>query len=83
MVIWYNVTEKIPKTITAAYLKKFGSANREDIRKLIIGKLPDVLDERQKENKIRNILYSMKKSGMIDRDDENKRTGRWIIPKNR
>ncbi len=71
------------KKLIMEYLKKFGSANREDIRKLIIGKLPDVLDERQKENKIRNILYSMKKSGMIDRDDENKRTGRWIIPKNR
>ena len=43
------------------YLTNFKKASKDDIRKLIFDKLPDVLSEHQKENKIRNILYLMGK----------------------
>ena len=47
------------------YLKKFNSASRADIDKLILDKLPDVLDEQQKKNKIRNLLHEMKNNDLI------------------
>lgn len=47
------------------YLKKFSSASRLDIDKLLLDKLPDVLDEQQKKNKIRNLLHEMKKNDLI------------------
>lgn len=63
------------------YLKKFGKASRNDIRKLLMDKLPDVLNEKQKENRIRNILYSMGKKNLIERDGSNSRTSKWQLKK--
>lgn len=63
------------------YLKEFGKASRNDIRKLLIDKLPDVLNEKQKENKIKNILYSMGKKNLIERDGSNSRTSKWQLKK--
>lgn len=49
------------KTMILEYLTQYGSANKQDIDKLILDILPDVLDQKQKENKVRNIIYSMSK----------------------
>lgn len=50
------------------YLEKYGQASREDIRDLITPKLPDVLDESQKEHKIRNLMQAMRRDGVISRE---------------
>jgi ATP-dependent DNA helicase RecG len=47
------------------YLKKFQSAKREAFEKILLSKLPDVLNEEQKKNKIKNILQKMKAQKMI------------------
>lgn len=49
------------KSMILEYLSKYGSANKQEIDKLILDILPDVLDYKQKENKVRNIIYSMSK----------------------
>lgn len=49
------------KRMILEYITKYGSATKEDIDKLILDILPDVLDKKQKENKIRNLLYAMSK----------------------
>lgn len=49
------------KTMILEYLGKYGSADKQEIDKLILDILPDVLDKKQKENKVRNIVYSMSK----------------------
>jgi ATP-dependent DNA helicase RecG len=47
-------------------IKKFGAASRNDIDKLLLDKLSDVLDENQKNKKIDNLLQEMaKKDGTI------------------
>ena len=61
------------------YLKQFGKASRNDIRSLLIDKLPDVLTDEQKEKKIKNLLYLMGKNGLIKRDTPNQRTANWIL----
>ena len=49
------------KKMILEYLSQYGSADKQDIDKLILDMLPDVLDQKQKENKVRNIIYSMSK----------------------
>ncbi|HPR58868.1 MAG TPA: putative DNA binding domain-containing protein [Bacteroidales bacterium] len=49
------------KNMVLEYLDKYGSASKQDVDKLILDILPAVLDIHQKENKIRNLLYSMSK----------------------
>lgn len=43
------------------YIKKFGKALKKDIEKLLFEKLSDALSEKQKKNKIRNMLHLMAK----------------------
>ncbi len=47
------------------YLKKFQSASREEIDKLLMNKLSDALDGNQKKTKIANLLTKMRRLGMI------------------
>ena len=53
------------KKIILDYLKQFGEGRREDFEKILLDKLPEVLDIEQKKNKIKNILQSLRKQGLI------------------
>lgn len=61
------------------YITKFGKAKRSDIRGLLWDKLPDVLNEKQKDRKILTLLTSLKRSGKITTDSENKQKSHWIL----
>lgn len=60
------------------YLTKFGSASRQDISDMLWDKLSDALDDRQKRNKVTNLLAKMRKNGAI-RNAGTKRRPRWMI----
>jgi len=45
--------------MVVSLLKKFGPTSRKEIDKLLLEKLPDILTQEQKENKIRNLLQEM------------------------
>jgi len=47
------------------YLKQFGQGKRTDFENILLVKLPDVLDEIQKQNKVKNILQKLRKQGKI------------------
>jgi ATP-dependent DNA helicase RecG len=49
------------KDLILEFIDKYGSASKEDIDNLILDILPSVLDEGQKENKVRNLVYAMSK----------------------
>jgi ATP-dependent DNA helicase RecG len=53
------------KKIILDYLKQFGEGRREDFEKILLDKLPEVLDIDQKKNKIKNILQSLRKQDLI------------------
>ncbi len=55
------------RKLIADYLTKFNQANRDDLRRLIVPKLPDVLTDKQKESKLQNLLTSLRKMGIIKR----------------
>ena len=49
------------KDMVLELIGKYGSASKEEIDKLILDILPPILDNKQKGNKIRNLLYAMSK----------------------
>lgn len=53
------------KQLICEYIEKFGAAKRADIDRLLVDKLPDLLDEKQKSNKIKNLLQALKSEGVI------------------
>lgn len=67
------------KDLIIEYLKKFNSAKKKDIRVLLWDKLPDILDDKQKERKIGNLLASLKKEKII-KTSISDRTEWMIIP---
>lgn len=54
------------KKLIIEYLLKFGKSPRRDIEKLLWDKLPDILSETQKKNKVGNLLSSLRVDGRIE-----------------
>lgn len=54
------------KRLICQLIEKFGAAKRADIDKLLVDKLPDVLNSQQKAHKIKNLLQALKKQGVIE-----------------
>lgn len=67
------------KDLIVKYLKIYKQANREDIDSLIMDKLSDVLDSRQKRKKINNLLYAMSKKEGIIRNIGTTTKPDWIL----
>jgi ATP-dependent DNA helicase RecG len=67
------------KQMVIKYLKKYGHASRQDILELLLDKLSDVLDEKQKRNKIRNLLYAMSKRDKTIRSMGAGSKSRWEL----
>lgn len=56
---------RILKKMINDYLKKFGKFPRKNIEKFLLGKLPDILNNNQKKNKITNLLSALRIDGKI------------------
>ncbi|SMG47871.1 ATP-dependent DNA helicase RecG [Sphingobacterium psychroaquaticum] len=48
------------------YLDKFSVGTKKDFDKLLLDKLPDVLNEKQKRNKVKNNLQTLRRLGKIE-----------------
>lgn len=48
------------------YLEKFATATRKDFENMLLDKLPDILDDQQKKDKVKNLLQKLKNSGQIE-----------------
>lgn len=64
------------KQLILEYLQQFSSAKRLDFDRLLLDKLPDVLDQKQKDNKIKNLLQALKHEGLIEPEGKS-----WRISK--
>jgi len=66
------------KQMILDFLEKYGQAGKQEIDKLLMDILPAVLDEKQRSNKIHNLLYAMSRK---DKSINNKGTNRkptWV-----
>ena len=75
-------SEQYYKQMIIDYLKQWGKGTKNDFIELLGDKLPDVLNEKQKANKVRNYLTAMRLAGIITRADGNRRTSVWVLAKN-
>ena len=64
-----GIDDEYCQKIIIDYLKKFGEGRRSDFDAILLDKLPDVLDENQKQNKIKNNLQKLRKEGKLKLDD--------------
>lgn len=71
-----GLDDKHYQSLVVEYLKKFKQAKRSDIEELLLDKLPKILDEEQKQHKIKNLLQKLRRQGVIQVDGKN-----WSIPK--
>ncbi len=67
------------KKMVVDYLKKFGTASRKDIDDLLIDKLSDLLSEKQKRNRIRNLLTKMSYTEQIIENDGSRKKPLWKL----
>jgi ATP-dependent DNA helicase RecG len=66
------------KKMVVAYLEEFGEARREEIDRLLVDKLSDMLDEEQKLNFVTNLLQELRREGII-RAEGSKRWAMWRL----
>lgn len=67
------------KKMVVDYIKKFRSATRENIDKLLWDKLSDILDEHQKKNKIRNLLTALSTKDKVIKNVGPKKKSKWVL----
>jgi Predicted transcriptional regulator containing an HTH domain and an uncharacterized domain shared with the mammalian protein Schlafen len=67
------------KSMIIDFISKYGQANKSDIDNLLMDILPSVLNEKQKENKVRNIIYAMSKKEKTIANAGTNRNPRWIL----
>jgi len=67
------------KKMIIAFIKKYKSASRRDIDDLLIDKLSDALNEKQKKNKIRNLIYEMSKKDKSIENISSAVKPKWIL----
>jgi len=67
------------KDLIIKYLEQYGSAKRKDVQTLLWDKLPEIMGDKQKEDKIRNLLTSMRKQGIIMTNSSNQQKSSWIL----
>jgi len=69
------------RDLIVKYLEQYGSAKKRDVRELLWDKLPEVMDDNQKESKVKNLLAQMRRMGIITTDSENQQKSSWILVK--
>jgi ATP-dependent DNA helicase RecG len=66
------------KKLIMEYLQTYQSASRKDLDRLLVEKLPEVLSEAQKKNKIHNLITLLKNEGQI-RNSGSFRNSCWVL----
>jgi len=71
--------KKYYKAMVTEFIKKFSSASRQDIDRLLLSKLPDVLDEKQKRTKVKNLLFEMANKDKSIKNIGTNRKPKWTL----
>ncbi|MCL5027662.1 MAG: putative DNA binding domain-containing protein [Bacteroidetes bacterium] len=67
------------KKLIIEYLSEYQSASREDIDNLLLNKLPDILNDIQKNNKIKNLLSELSRKDKKIRNTGTRSASKWIL----
>ena len=69
------------KAFSDQYITTFGKAKKKDIRELLWDKLPDFMEDKQKNKKISTLLSSLRSKGIIITDSTNQQISNWVLVK--
>lgn len=67
------------KKLVIELIKKFGSATRKDIDDLLMDKLSDTLNEKQRKNKIKNLIYDMSRKEKTIKNIGSDAKSIWVL----
>jgi ATP-dependent DNA helicase RecG len=67
------------KQMIVNFISQYGQASKQDVDKLILDILPDILDKQQRENKVRNLLYALHKRDKLIVNQGTNRNPKWIL----
>ncbi len=67
------------RDLIVALIRKHQPVSREDIDRLLLDKLPEVLTDEQKRSKIHNLISSL--SGKVIRNVGTRQASRWVLTK--
>ena len=73
-----GLNDETCKNLIVNALKEMGSATKSELRKVIDAALPAILDEKQKDKKLSNLLQSLRMDGVIDNDGKRK-FAKWFL----
>ena len=62
-----------------SFIKEFGAAGRQDIDKLLLDKLSDMLNEKQKLKKINNLLQEMVNKDRTIENIGSRKRSKWML----
>jgi len=65
--------------LIVGYLKQYGHGTKADFIRLLSGKLPDELSDKQKDDKTRNLLAFLRREGQIHNTSPNRRSAVWAL----
>ena len=71
--------DKYYMDLIVKYLEQWGEGKKSDFITLLNDKLPDVLNDKQKENKVKYYLKVLSKRETIKYANGNLRTGAWVL----
>ena len=66
------------KKMILAFIKKYGAASRKELDDLLLEKLSDALNEKQKVNKVGNLITSLRIDGIIKNNGSDKKSS-WVL----
>jgi ATP-dependent DNA helicase RecG len=66
------------KAMILDFIDKYGSASKGDIDKLVLDLLPKVLNDSQRANKVRNLVYAMSKRDKTIANSGTSRYPKWL-----
>lgn len=58
------------QSLIMEYLKTFERGRLADFDKMLTNKLPQVLNDKQRKNKVRNLLQKMRRDGLVTSKDQ-------------
>ena len=67
------------KDLILKYLERYGKAKKKDVRELLWDKLPEIMEDKQKEAKVRNLLSALRRKNLITTDSVNQQKSSWIL----
>ncbi len=75
----YPITENDYKYMIIHYIQKQKRTNREGINEMMYDVLDKSLTEKQKQDKVKNLLYKLSKEGLIKNISDSRRKSIWVF----